>query len=130
MTVLRQVTRTARRLSKRQCWACNLRILAGDRYTERAVVEDGRIATVVEHEQCARECEAGEEYDWGFLASDPSVGSDGWQRWHHRRVGLGYLARDLAHLFAQRVAVAMARGAIPAALGDLVATYSPLRRVA
>ena len=127
MTVLRQVSRVARRLSRRRCWACNLLVHPGDRYVEQSNADGGRVFTVIAHAQCDDECAGGEMLDYGWLASDPSVGSEAWQLWYHRRAGLWHMARDMAFLFAQRVRVAMGRGAVPEALGDLAATYSPRR---
>lgn len=129
MTILRQVDRVARRLSKRQCCCCSLRLHPGDAYVEQAIADGGQVYTTVAHGQCFAEYDDG-WYDFGWLASDPSVGSEAWQAWYARRAAFGHLAQDLAFLFAQRVHVAMARGAKPEALGDLVAAYSPRRRVA
>lgn len=130
MTVLRQVERVARRLSKRRCWICDLHIHPGDRYVDQSNVDDGRVYSTIAHEQCDGELERDELYEFGWLASEPYLGSEVWQAWYWSRAAFGRLARDLAFLFAQRVHVAMARGAKPEALGDLVAAYSPRRRVA
>lgn len=127
MDILRQVDRVARKLSKRRCCCCSLRIHAGDAYVEQAIASSGHVYTTVAHDQCFGEYERGEWYDFGWLASDPSMGSEAWQRWYHSRAGMGDLVRDLAFLFAQRVHVAMARGATPSALGDLAAVYLPRR---
>ena len=107
MKPIRETHRTARRRLWRSCFACQLPILPGDKYTESAFVDGRLLWATQEHSVCRAEAakvfDDTEGYDEGLLADYADEASEEWQRWYGSRSALPRLLLQLAGHFRARV---------------------------
>jgi hypothetical protein len=104
---IRETHRVARKRLWRRCFACQLPILPGDKYTEAAFAEDRLLWVTQEHTFCREEAaevfDAAEGYGEGLLADYADEASEEWQRWYGSRSALPRLLLQLAGHFRARV---------------------------